>query len=78
MDASEDPLTQVNITLLGNLEARNIPVILVANKIDKKNANPKSIKEAFPQYQFVEISALTGKNMKELYEAIASYSRKGK
>src|SRR5438445_1943509 len=26
MDASEDPLTQVNITLLGNLEARNIPV----------------------------------------------------
>lgn len=75
MDSTQDPLTQVNITLLGNLEARKIPVIIVANKIDKKGAKPREIREAFPQYPVVEVSALKGKNMNELYEAIAKYSR---
>ncbi|MGC8812298.1 MAG: Era-like GTP-binding protein [Candidatus Aenigmatarchaeota archaeon] len=78
MDSTQDPLTQVNITLLGNLEARKIPVILVANKIDKKRAKPQAIREAFPQYPVVEVSALKGKNMNELYEAIAKYARRGK
>lgn len=78
MDATQDPLTQVNITLLGNLEARKIPVILVANKIDKKRAKPNAIREAFPQYPVVEVSALKGNNMNDLYEAIAKYARRGK
>ncbi|MEM7825782.1 MAG: Era-like GTP-binding protein [Candidatus Aenigmatarchaeota archaeon] len=78
MDSTRDPLTQVNITLLGNLEARKIPVIVVANKIDKKRAKPNAIREAFPQYPVVEVSALKGKNMNELYEAIAKYARRGK
>ncbi|MEM5793898.1 MAG: Era-like GTP-binding protein [Candidatus Aenigmatarchaeota archaeon] len=78
MDSTRDPLTQVNITLLGNLEARKIPVIIVANKIDKKRAKPQAIKEAFPQYPVVEVSALKGKNMDELYEAIAKYARRAK
>jgi small GTP-binding protein len=77
MDATRDPLTQVNITLLGNLEARKIPVIIVANKIDKKNAKPELIREAFPTYPVVEISALKGKNLDSLYEAIAKYARGG-
>lgn len=74
MDASKDPLTQVNIILLGNLEARKIPVIIVANKIDLKRSNPKRIRDAFPQYPVVEISALKGKNMDKLYEAIGKYA----
>lgn len=78
MDATQDPLTQVNITLLGNLEARKIPVIIVANKIDKKRAKPDAIREAFPQYPVVEVSALRGKNMDGLYEAIGKYSRRAK
>jgi small GTP-binding protein len=78
MDSTQDPLTQVNITLLGNLEARKIPVIIVANKIDKKKAKPDAIREAFPQYPVVEISALKGKNINELYEAIATYARRAK
>jgi hypothetical protein len=75
MDATRDPLTQVNITLLGNLEARKIPVIIVANKVDKKRARPDLIREAFPNYPVVEISALKGKNMDSLYETIAKHSR---
>lgn len=78
MDSTKDPLTQVNITLLGNLEARKIPVIIVANKIDKKRAKPKRIRDAFPQYPVVAISALKGTKMNDLYHAIAKYSRRAK
>jgi len=78
MDSTQDPLNQVNITLLGNLEARKIPVIIVANKIDRKKARPEDIREAFPQYPVVEISALKGKNMNDLYGAISKYARRAK
>jgi len=74
MDATLDPYTQVNITILGNLEARNIPVIIVANKMDLKKANANRIKEAFPQHEVVEISALTGKHVQELYEVIGKHA----
>ena len=77
MDSTQDPLTQVNITLLGNLEARRIPVIIVANKIDKKKAKPDLIRDAFPQYPVIELSALKGHNMDNLYDAIAKHSRRG-
>lgn len=75
MDATQDPYTQVNITIIGNLEARDIPVILVANKIDLENADPNRIKEAFPQHPVVEISGKTGEHVDRLYTAIAKYSR---
>jgi GTP-binding protein Era len=78
MDATQDPLTQVNITLLGNLEARKIPVIIVANKIDKRKAKPDAIREAFPQYPVVEVSALKGTNMDKLYEYIAKNAGRAK
>ncbi|MBI5036819.1 50S ribosome-binding GTPase [Candidatus Micrarchaeota archaeon] len=75
MDACEDPYTQVNITILGNLEARKIPVVIVANKIDRKNAKPDKIRSAFPQHTVVEISALKGTNIEDLYRAIAKYAK---
>ena len=72
MDATKDPLTQVNIMLLGNLEAKGIPVIIVANKNDLETADPHRIENAFPQHPVVPISAHTGKNLNTLYEAIAA------
>ncbi|MEA3255002.1 MAG: Era-like GTP-binding protein [Candidatus Altiarchaeota archaeon] len=75
MDSSKDPYTQVNITIIGNLEARNIPVIIVANKIDLPNSNPMWIEEAFPQHPVVKISGLTGKHINKLYSTIAKYSK---
>ena len=71
VDSTEDPYNQVNITLLGNLEARNLPLIIVANKIDLPGANCRRIREAFPDYPVVEISAMTGENMEKLYDEIA-------
>ena len=38
MDSTQDPFTQVNVTILGNLEARNLPVLIAANKIDRISA----------------------------------------
>jgi GTPase Era involved in 16S rRNA processing len=72
MDSTQDPYTQVNITILGNLEARNIPVIIVTNKTDLKKANFEKIKEAFPQHAIVAISALKGEGIQHLYKIIAS------
>ena len=69
-DSTQNPYNQVNVTILGNLEAKNIPILLVANKIDSKGAKPDRIKEAFPQYPCVDISAKQGKNMDSLYEGI--------
>ncbi len=70
IDATKDPLNQVNITIIGNLQARNIPVIIAANKIDLKRANIKRVKDAFPAYEVIGISAKEGTGMDELYEAL--------
>jgi GTPase len=70
LDASKNPYSQVNITIIGNLAARDIPVLIVANKIDLKKADIKKIKAAFPEYEVIGISAKTGENMEEFYESI--------
>lgn len=73
MDSTKDPYTQVNITIIGNLEAREIPMIIVANKIDSEDSSPESIENAFPQHVVVPISANTGENMDKLYSAIEEH-----
>ena len=70
LDSTIDPYSQVNITIIGNLAAREIPVLIVANKVDLKKANIKRIEAAFPQYDVVGISAKYGKNIDEFYEAL--------
>ena len=70
LDSTADPYSQVNITILGNLAARNIPVLVVANKIDLKKSNIKRIESAFPQYDVVGISGKYGKNINRFYEAM--------
>ena len=70
LDSTQNPYNQVNITIIGNLAARNIPVLIIGNKVDLKKANIKKIKNAFPQYTTVGISAEKGKNMEDFYEAL--------
>jgi len=70
LDATENPYSQVNITIVGNLVARDIPVLVVANKIDLKKADVKKVESAFPDYEVVGISAKHGKNMDEFYESV--------
>lgn len=73
LDSTKDPYTQVNITIIGNLEAKEVPTIIVANKIDEDGASPESITNAFPQHVVVPVSALTGENIEKLYEAIEEH-----
>ncbi len=70
LDATKNPYSQVNITIIGNLAARNIPVLIVANKVDLKKSNIKKIEAAFPQYPIVGISALKGNNVDQFYEEL--------
>lgn len=78
MDATQDPFTQVNVTIIGNLEARNLPVLIAANKIDAEDASPATLKSAFPQHPVVPISALTGYNTDNLYSTMVKHFKKNK
>jgi len=70
LDSTKDPYSQVNITIIGNLEARKIPVLIVANKIDLKKSDVKKVQAAFPQYDVIGISAKVGTNIDGFYEAL--------
>jgi len=76
LDASENPYNQVNITIIGNLVARKIPVLIVANKVDLRKADIRKVEAAFPEYGVVGISAKYGKNLEEFYDAIFKLSDK--
>jgi len=73
MDSTKDPFTQVNVTIIGNLEARDLPILIAANKIDADEASPATLKSAFPQHPVVPISALTGYNTEDLYNNMVKH-----
>ena len=76
MDSTQDPFTQVNVTILGNLEARKLPVLVAANKIDDEESSPATLKSAFPQHPVVPISALTVYNADNLYSTMVKHFSK--
>ena len=78
LDSTQNPYNQVNITIIGNLVARKIPVLIVANKIDLKRSDVKKIESAFPEYEVVGISARKGNNLEEFYESIFKLAKKVK
>jgi hypothetical protein len=76
LDSTQNPYSQVNITIIGNLVARKIPVLIVANKIDLKKSDIKKVEAAFPEYDVVGISARTGINIEEFYESLFKLMKK--
>ena len=75
VDATQNPYSQVNITIIGNLLARKIPVLIVGNKVDLRRADVKKVEAAFPEYDVVGISAKYGKNMEEFYESLFNLAK---
>jgi len=71
--STEDPFMQVNIMMIGIIESRKLPVIIVANKIDLPDAAPHRIRSAFPQHPVVPVSCLEGKNIEDLYEKMVEH-----
>jgi len=78
VDSTQNPYSQVNVTIIGNLAAKKIPVLIVANKADLKRADLEKVESAFPDYEVVGISAKTGKNMEEFYESVFELAKKAK
>ncbi|HJK79238.1 Era-like GTP-binding protein [Methanocorpusculum vombati] len=75
LDSTQDPFMHVNIMMVGIIESRKLPVIIVANKIDLPDASPQRIKSAFPQHPVVMVSGLEGNNMDDLYAKISEVFR---
>ena len=73
VDLSKAPFDQVNLTILGNLEANKVPCIIVGNKMDLPGAkeNSELLDQIFPDMSIILISALDGKGVKDLYSKIA-------
>lgn len=76
IDANQNPYTQVNFTIIGNLVARKIPILVVANKIDLKTVNVKKVESTFPEYEVVGISAKKRMNLEGFYEALFRLAKK--
>ncbi|MFQ6123836.1 MAG: Era-like GTP-binding protein [Candidatus Heimdallarchaeota archaeon] len=72
IDSTRVPFSQVNITILGVLEKEKVPTIIVANKVDRIDSNPKLVVDTFSEKKTISISALDGTNMDTLYNVIAS------
>ncbi|MBW2985322.1 GTP-binding protein [Candidatus Woesearchaeota archaeon] len=70
LDSTKDPYSQVNVTIIGNLVARDIPVLVVGNKTDLKRSKLKRLRSAFPQYEVIGISAKQGNNIDEFYDGL--------
>ena len=71
VDAARSPFSQVNWTVIGNLQARKIPLLVVANKCDLKDADPKLVSQAFDS-PVIPISALTGEGIDTFYQTLGS------
>jgi len=78
LDSSENPYSQVNITIIGNLAARKIPVLIVANKIDLKKSDIKKVESAFPEYKVVGISVKDGDGIDNFYDEMFKLVKKVK
>ena len=76
LDSAKNPYSQVNVTIIGNLLARKIPVLIVGNKIDLKKSDLKKVGAAFPEYELVGISAKKSKNIEEFYESLFRLAKK--
>lgn len=76
LDSTKNPYNQVNLTIIGNLKARKIKTLIVANKVDLKSSKIKKLQEAFPKYHIIGISAKFSKNMDEFYDALLKISKK--
>jgi GTP-binding protein Era len=75
LDSTQDPFMQVNIMMIGIIESRKLPVVIVANKIDLPDAAPQRIRSAFPQHPVIPISGMEGNNIEALYEKMAEMFR---
>ncbi|MBL3568303.1 translation initiation factor IF-2 [Rhodovulum sulfidophilum] len=80
--AADDAVMPQTVEAINHAKAAGVPMIVAINKCDKPSANPQKVRTDLLQHevvveamsgevQDVEVSALTGKGLDELLEAIA-------
>jgi translation initiation factor IF-2 len=80
--AADDAVMPQTIEAINHAKAAKVPMIVAINKIDKPEANPDKVRTGLLQHevvvekmsgdvQDVEVSAITGKGLDDLLEAIA-------
>ncbi|GAD54736.1 MAG: translation initiation factor IF-2 [Limimaricola cinnabarinus] len=83
--AADDAVMPQTIEALNHAKAAKVPMIVAINKVDKYDANPDKVRTDLLQHevivekmsgdvQDVEVSAITGKGLDQLLEAIALQS----
>jgi translation initiation factor IF-2 len=79
--AADDGVMPQTIEALNHAQAADVPIVVAVNKIDKEGANPDKIRQQLTEYNliaeeyggqtmFVNVSALSGKGIDDLIDAI--------
>jgi len=79
--AADDGVMPQTVEALNHAQSAGVPIVVAVNKVDKEGANPDKIRQQLTEYNlvaeeyggdtmFVEISALQGKGIDELLEAV--------
>ncbi|MWK62810.1 translation initiation factor IF-2, partial [Clavibacter michiganensis subsp. michiganensis] len=79
--AADDGIMPQTVEALNHAQAANVPIVVAVNKVDKEGANPAKVRQQLTEYglvaeeyggdvMFVDVSALTGKGVEDLLEAV--------
>ncbi len=79
--AADDGIMPQTVEALNHAQAANVPIVGSVNKVDKEGANPAKVRQQLTEYglvaeeyggdvMFVDVSALTGKGVEDLLEAV--------
>ncbi len=79
--AADDGVMPQTIEALNHAQAANVPIVVAVNKVDKEGSNPAKVRQQLTEYNliaeeyggdtlFVDVSALSGKGIPDLIDAI--------
>jgi translation initiation factor IF-2 len=79
--AADDGVMPQTVEALNHAQSAGVPIVVAVNKTDKEGANPAKIRQQLTEFNlvaeeyggdvmFVDVSALTGKGIKDLLDAV--------
>lgn len=79
--AADDGVMPQTIEALNHAQSAGVPIVVAVNKVDKESANPAKIRQQLTEFNlvaeeyggdvmFVDVSALTGRGIKDLLDAV--------
>ena len=80
--AADDGVMPQTVEAITHAKAANVPIVVAVNKIDREDADPERIRQSLANHEiisedwggenmFVDVSALTGRGIDDLLEAIS-------